>query len=92
MSIGVIALLACILFLILDARFDSFSSIKIRRRVVLVDLGFSGVWGVMWFFCFCFLANSWRKTSGEQEEQANGHLIRTAIAFSFFSMLTWVRE
>ena len=44
----------------------------------------------MWFICFCYLANSWRKTTDDAEEQANGHLIRTSIAFSFFSIITWV--
>lgn len=49
----------------------------------------AGVWAVVWFFCFCYLANSWRKTSDELSDQAEGHKIRTAIAFSFFSIITW---
>lgn len=41
-TIGVIAFLALIVFLIIDARFDSLSSVKIRRRAVIADMGFSG--------------------------------------------------
>jgi hypothetical protein len=89
-TIGVIAFLACIAFLVIDARFDSFSSVKIRRRCVVVDLVFSAVWAFMWFVCFFYLASAWHSTTDEAEELANGHLIRTSIAFSFFSIITWV--
>jgi len=88
-TIGVIAFLALIVFLIIDARFDSFSSVKIRRRMVIADLAFSGVWGFAWFFGFCYMANEWRKTSDELEEKSDAGLIRLALAFSFFSFLVW---
>ena len=90
-GVGVIAFLACIAFLILDARFDAISTVKVRRRAVIADLAFSAAWTAMWFFTFCYLTNAWLKTTDEMEEQANGHLIRASIAFSFFSIITWVR-
>ena len=89
-TIGVIAFLASLLFLIFDAKFDSFSNIKTRRRIVVADLGFSSLWSFIWFVCFCYLANSWRKTSDEAKEEAEANKIQAAIAFSFFSTLIWV--
>jgi hypothetical protein len=47
-TIGVIAFLALIVFLIIDARFDSLSSVKIRRRAVIADMGFSGSPNIFW--------------------------------------------
>jgi hypothetical protein len=35
------------------------------------------------------LANSWRKTSDELSAKAETHKIQSAIAFSFFSIITW---
>jgi hypothetical protein len=42
-SIGVFAFLACIAFLIIDARFDSFSNVKTRKRAVIADMAVSGI-------------------------------------------------
>jgi len=41
-GLGLIGFLASIAFLIVEALFQNLSSIKIRRRVVAFDLGFSG--------------------------------------------------
>lgn len=90
-AIGVIAFLDCLAFLAVDAKFDSLSSVKVRRRLVVGDMIFSGAWAVIWFLTFCYLTNEWRQTSEEVEEQASAHLVRLAIAFSFFSIFTWVR-
>lgn len=40
--LGVGAFLACAAFLLLDMRFQQISSVRDRRRAVLLDLGFSG--------------------------------------------------
>lgn len=40
-AIGVIAFLAALLFLLVDARFDMFSNVKTRRRAVIADMIFS---------------------------------------------------
>ncbi|CAF0796319.1 unnamed protein product [Brachionus calyciflorus] len=87
--VGVIAFIACIIFLILDARFENFSSIKIRRRVVVADMVFSAAWAFVWFIIFCYMANEWRKAPIEIEQGAESNLVRTALAFSFFSIITW---
>lgn len=41
-ALGLGAFLACAAFLLLDARFQQISSVRDRRRAVLLDLGFSG--------------------------------------------------
>ena len=41
-GIGVIAFMACIAFLVVDAIFDNMSSVEHRKYAVIGDLGFSG--------------------------------------------------
>jgi hypothetical protein len=41
-ALGLGAFLACAAFLLLDMRFQQISSVRDRRRAVLLDLGFSG--------------------------------------------------
>ncbi|KAJ6653736.1 hypothetical protein lerEdw1_008763 [Lerista edwardsae] len=87
-AIGLIAFLACVFFLVVDLYFQQISSVKDRKRVVLVDLGFSGFWSFLWFVGFCFLANQWQQTAVSPKTGADA--ARAAIAFSFFSIITWV--
>ncbi|XP_018428337.1 PREDICTED: synaptogyrin-2, partial [Nanorana parkeri] len=48
-----------------------------------------GLWGFLWFVGFCFLANQWAAT--DTSKMLTGHdNARAAIAFSFFSILSWV--
>ena len=89
-GIGVIAFLACLIFLALDFQFDSMSNAETRKRVVLFDLFFSGFWCFLWFVGFCYLADTWRKTRGNFSQFELNHA-RAAITFSFFSIVTWVR-
>ncbi|XP_053471995.1 synaptogyrin-3b isoform X2 [Ictalurus furcatus] len=88
--IGVLAFLASLCFLALDVYFPQISSVKDRKRAVLLEMGFSGLWAFLWFVGFCFLANQWSRTSPKQLplEQASD-AARAAIAFSFFSILIW---
>jgi len=88
--IGVIAFLACLFFLVVDARFDAMSNVNTRRRAVIADLVFSGTWAFVWFICFCYLTNAWSKTSEEIKSKASRNLVQTSIAFSFFSILIWI--
>ncbi|XP_062999179.1 synaptogyrin-3 [Elgaria multicarinata webbii] len=89
-AIGLIAFLACAIFLVVDLYFQQISSVKDRKRVVLVDLGFSGFWSFLWFVAFCFLTNQWQRTPFSQGATQGGDAARAAIAFSFFSILSWV--
>ncbi|XP_056137070.1 synaptogyrin-2b [Lampris incognitus] len=86
-GIGVIAFLACVVFMLLDAYMPLMSNAQERKYAVMADLGFSGVWTFLWFVCFCLLASQWGRThdvSGIPEDAA-----RATVAFSFFSIATW---
>ncbi|CAI5792398.1 synaptogyrinsynaptogyrin-3 [Podarcis lilfordi] len=89
-AIGLIAFFACSFFLVVDLYFQQISSVKDRKRVVLFDLGFSGFWSFLWFVSFCFLANQWQRTPSSKEAHYAGDAARAAIAFSFFSIISWV--
>lgn len=88
MAIGVIAFLACLLFLAVDAQFNSISNTVNRKHLVTADLGFSSLWAFLWFVGFCFLADQWRKSTMQTQNVTNH--ARASIAFSFFSIFTWV--
>ncbi|XP_072550464.1 synaptogyrin-2a [Salminus brasiliensis] len=86
-AVGIIAFLACVAFIILDAYLPQISNAKQRKHIVISDLAFSGAWTFLWFVCFCFLANQWShtvETEGIPEDAA-----RAVIAFSFFSVVSW---
>ncbi|XP_045397100.1 synaptogyrin-3 [Lemur catta] len=89
-ALGLGAFLACAAFLLLDVRFQQISSVRDRRRAVLLDLGFSGLWSFLWFVGFCFLANQWQRTAPGPGTAQAGDAARAVIAFSFFSVLSWV--
>jgi hypothetical protein len=87
-AIGVLAFLACLLFLAVDVQFSSINNAAIRRQLQTADLGFSGIWSFLWFVGFCFLADQWRRSHILLTNQ-NNHA-RAAIAFSFFSVFSWI--
>lgn len=112
-TIGVLAFLICVFFLVIDARFDNFSNINTRKRAVVIDMGLSGkssrfdsvlvfnfekiilnfhlgVFAFIWFVTFCYLTDAWRKTDDSVKAIVGVSYINTAIAFSFFSIITWV--
>ncbi|KAJ8254293.1 hypothetical protein COCON_G00209050 [Conger conger] len=89
-TVGVVAFLACIFFTVLDIHFPQISSVKDRKKALLVEVGFSGFWTFMWFVGFCFLANQWQQTSPNELPLIQGaDAARAAIAFCFFSIITW---
>lgn len=87
-AVGVLAFLGCILFIAVDFQFNSISNSGIRKQLVFIDLAFSGSWSFLWFVGFCFLGDQWRKSLIKSQYEANH--ARAAIAFSFFSVFTWV--
>ncbi|MGH0178718.1 UNVERIFIED_CONTAM: hypothetical protein FKN15_078217 [Acipenser sinensis] len=90
-TIGVAAFFASMFFFLLDIYFPQISSVKDRKRAVLVELGFSGFSTFLWFVGFCFLANQWQRTSSDELPLNQGaDAARAAIAFSFFSIVSWV--
>lgn len=48
-------------------------------------------WAFFWFVGFCFLANQWQVSKVQDNPLNEGtDAARAAIAFSFFSIFTWV--
>nr|XP_029508415.1 synaptogyrin-3-like [Oncorhynchus nerka] len=89
-GIGILAFLACVVFIILDAYFPQISNAKERKNIVTVDLVFSGVWTLFWFICFCVLTNQWSHTTEVAGIPVDA--ARAVVAFSFFSIVTWVSQ
>ncbi|XP_054763181.2 synaptogyrin-3-like [Lytechinus pictus] len=87
--VGVIAFLACMVFLAIDAMFDNWSNVQHRKMAVMADLIFSGIWTFMYFVCFCYLTNKWVGTPSIVKNGPGVSSIQAAIAFSFFSIITW---
>ncbi|XP_059835552.1 synaptogyrin-3a [Hypanus sabinus] len=89
-AIGIMAFFICILCFTLDFYFPQMSSVKDRKHIVMGDLGLSGLWTFLWFVSFCFLANQWQQTpSADLPFNQGADAARAAIAFSFFSILSW---
>lgn len=86
-GIGVMAFMACLAFLIVDAYLPLMSSAQERKYAVMADLGFSGAWTFLWFVCFCLLASQWGRTHDVTAIPQDA--ARATIAFSFFSIATW---
>lgn len=84
-AVGIIAFLALMAFLVSDAMFDNIANVMHRKYVVIADIAFSGVWTFMWFVCFCFLTDLWRRTNNEAALKHKS-ASEAAIAFSFFSL------
>ncbi|XP_047426765.1 synaptogyrin-2a [Mugil cephalus] len=85
-GIGILAFLACVAFLVLDAYFPQISNAKERKYIVLGDLFFSVAWTFLWFICFCVLANQWSHTTATSIIAVPAQAV---VTFSFFSIITW---
>ena len=89
-GIGVIAFLGCIAFLAIDVQFDTIDNPDTKKYLTLGDLAFSALWCFLWFIGFCYLADMWRKTNTDSFSTMEINNCQAAIAFSFFSIITWV--
>jgi hypothetical protein len=45
----------------------------------------------LWFIGFCYMADQWRQNSLPLSGWNGRNSVQAAIAFTFFSILTWVR-
>lgn len=88
-GIGVIAFLACVAFLAIEVQFDTIDNPDTKKYITLADLGFSALWCFLWFICFCYLADMWRRMNTRILETSEVNNCQAAIAFSFFSIITW---
>jgi hypothetical protein len=91
--IGIIAFIAALLGLVIEAFSDRITNVRERRIVIICELGFSALWSFMWFVGFCYLTNKWSHgedvftTKHAPDWKKND--CRAAIAFSFFSIFSW---
>jgi hypothetical protein len=86
--IGVMAFFGLILLLVVDAMFDNISGVQHRKYAVIGDMGFSGFWTFLWFVCFCFLSDTWRRTEDDNSPWGESG-VEAAIVFSFFNIGTF---
>lgn len=89
-AIGVMAFLACLLFLVTDFFMNSIQNVEVKKYIMLADLLFSTLWTFLWFVGFCYLCDKWRKMDKEGLSRGNKDHAQAPIAFSFFSILSWV--
>ncbi|KAI3380173.1 hypothetical protein SNEBB_007233 [Seison nebaliae] len=88
-GIGVFGFIVSTLFIILDIKFERTASLQHRRRIVLADLIVSALFAFLWFIGFCYLVTAWRQTSYDAKVWKGFSNLRAAIAFIFFSIITW---
>ena len=68
---------------------------RLRFRYCRLHCYSAGLWTFLWFVGFCYMTDSWRRS-----DSSGGYLhphgkgqdnIRASLAFSFFSIASWVR-
>ncbi|KRX79525.1 Synaptogyrin-2 [Trichinella sp. T6] len=77
-------------YFLLDIMFENISAISTRKRVVVGDLASSGIMTFLWFIAFCTLANKWSSMKLTDAMKVAASPCEAAIAFSFFSTISWV--
>nr|CAG4635777.1 EOG090X0FHR [Artemia franciscana] len=88
-TIAVFAFLAAIGFLAGEWFFQQISSVKMRRRYIMLDFGFSAFWTFLYFVGFCYLTSQWSKSETPEGGSVITNGLQAAIAFSFFSIFSW---
>lgn len=89
-AIGVIAFIACLLFLATDFFMESLQNVEVKKYIMLADLLFSALWTFLWFVGFCYLCDKWRKTGNKSRySRGNKDHAQAPIAFCFFSIFSW---
>ncbi|WP_411025089.1 MARVEL domain-containing protein, partial [Salmonella sp. s54836] len=87
-TIGVIAFLSHMFFITVDIGMELIIHGAIYRLIAAAVLLFNGLWGFLWFVCFCLLTNRWISTDATFKDiyylphQVNN--AQAAITFSFF--------
>lgn len=85
-----LALLLSSALLALDLYFPQISSVRDKKRAVGFDIVMTGLFSLLWFILFCFLANQWQISPPENNPLGEGaDAARATILFSFFSIFSW---
>uniref|UniRef100_A0A3B4ASH0 MARVEL domain-containing protein n=1 Tax=Periophthalmus magnuspinnatus TaxID=409849 RepID=A0A3B4ASH0_9GOBI len=86
---GSLAFIVSSAFIALDLYFPQIGSVRDRKRVVMADILTSGVWSLLWFVSFCFLAHQWQVSAVDSDPLGAGaDAARATILFCFFSVFT----
>lgn len=95
-GIGVIAFLICIAFLFKDVAMvvvDFSGYIIAKTGIVMLDLIVNGFWCFLWFVCFCYTTDQYRRTDSAAKSLFSTSItncLRATITFSFFSIILWI--
>ncbi|XP_003386894.1 PREDICTED: synaptogyrin-3-like [Amphimedon queenslandica] len=95
-GIGVIAFLICIAFLFKDVAMvvvDFSGYIIAKTGIIILDLIVNGFWCFLWFVCFCYTTDQYRKTEDIFKSNYSASVtncLRATITFSFFSVILWI--
>lgn len=82
--ISVIGFLLALAFIVMEAQWERLASY--HRYIYLGELVASAAWSFFYFVVFCTLASNWKGEMKHETSTASGNM---AIAFSFFSTLSW---
>ncbi|KAM7534459.1 hypothetical protein Aperf_G00000109850 [Anoplocephala perfoliata] len=93
-AVNLLGFLFSIISIVTDYMFDKTANIKHRRNILISDIAGAGLFGLLNFVAFCYLANRWSNTqSGWLEEKGFEHWqqrnARSTIFFAFTAILVW---
>ena len=78
--------------LFLDAVVDRLIDLEMKKRLIILDLAFTALWTLLWFIGFCYMTNKWSIVPKSNIPGGISTNVNAALAFTFFSVLTWVRK
>jgi len=87
-TVGILAFVIALCILVGEFYLEQFPSDDNRKQFVMADIVFSAFFSFMFLVSFSTLCNQW-----SQSQEPRGHYgkdnVQAAIAFSFFSVVTW---
>lgn len=86
--ISLVGFLGALSLLVLEALFQNLSSIKVRKRAVAADLGFSAAWAVLFLILSFYIGIAWGKSEYPKFGEGINNA-RAAVAFSLLSVPVW---
>ncbi|VDM16920.1 unnamed protein product [Hydatigera taeniaeformis] len=94
-AVTLLGFLFSLISLVSDYMYDKTANVKRRRYILISDIGGSGLFALLNFVAFCYLANRWSNTENtwleekgfEQWQRRNA---RSVIFFSFVALVAWV--
>ena len=63
---------------------------NVNIKLFYVPVCVTGLWTFLWFVNFRYLTDTWRRTSDPPGQGRGVSGVEAAIAFSFFSIITFV--